>query len=118
MVKRRTVKAPKGRQPRPVATLGGLVGGWLAGLDLGIYGQIGLVMLVGLASKNAILIVEFARDRRREGVPISQAAVEGGKNRVQTRAYDCIYIYTRSCTHGYCNGSRGSKSQTYRHGGL
>ena len=64
MVKRRTVKAPKGRQPRPVATLGGLVGIWLAGLDLGIYGQIGLVMLAGLASKNAILIVEFARDEQ------------------------------------------------------
>ncbi|MBW2083899.1 MAG: efflux RND transporter permease subunit [Deltaproteobacteria bacterium] len=65
----------------PVATLGGLVGIWLAGLDLSIYGQIGLVMLVGLASKNAILIVEFARDRRREGVPISQAAVEGARIR-------------------------------------
>ena len=57
------------------------MGIWLAGLDLSIYGQIGLVMLVGLASKNAILIVEFARDRRREGVPISQAAVEGARIR-------------------------------------
>jgi len=65
----------------PVATLGGLAGIWIAGLDLSIYAQIGLVMLVGLASKNAILIVEFAKDRRNEGIPIAQAAVEGAKIR-------------------------------------
>jgi len=65
----------------PVATLGGLAGIWIAGLDLSIYAQIGLVMLVGLASKNAILIVEFAKDRRNQGIPIAQAAVEGAKTR-------------------------------------
>jgi len=65
----------------PVATLGGLIGLWIAGLDLSIYAQIGLVMLVGIASKNAILIVEFAKDRRSEGVPLAQAAVEGAKIR-------------------------------------
>jgi hydrophobic/amphiphilic exporter-1 (mainly G- bacteria), HAE1 family len=51
------------------------------GLANDVYAQIGLVMLVGLLGKNAILIVEFAVQRRQEGVPLHQAAVEGGKLR-------------------------------------
>ena len=51
------------------------------GLANDVYAQIGLVMLVGLLGKNAILIVEFAVQRRREGVSIKEAAVEGGKLR-------------------------------------
>lgn len=65
----------------PVAAFGALAGLWIAGLSFSIYAQIGLVMLVGLASKNAILIVEFARDRRREGASIEQAALDGAKIR-------------------------------------
>ncbi|NOZ79082.1 MAG: MMPL family transporter, partial [Acidobacteria bacterium] len=65
----------------PVATLGALVGLWLAGISLSIYAQIGLVLLVGLASKNAILIVEFARDQRVAGLPAAEAAVEGARIR-------------------------------------
>jgi HAE1 family hydrophobic/amphiphilic exporter-1 len=51
------------------------------GLANDVYAQIGLVMLVGLLGKNAILIVEFAVQRRGEGVPLHEAAVEGGKLR-------------------------------------
>ena len=51
------------------------------GLANDVYAQIGLVMLVGLLGKNAILIVEFAIQRRREGVSLQEAAVEGGKLR-------------------------------------
>ena len=51
------------------------------GLANDVYAQIGLVMLVGLLGKNAILIVEFAVQRRREGVSLQEAAVEGGKLR-------------------------------------
>jgi hydrophobe/amphiphile efflux-1 (HAE1) family protein len=65
----------------PVATLGALTGLWLTGLNLSIYAQIGLVLLVGLASKNAILIVEFSKDRRKEGMSVEKAAVEGAKIR-------------------------------------
>jgi HAE1 family hydrophobic/amphiphilic exporter-1 len=46
-----------------------------------VYAQIGLVMLVGLLGKNAILIVEFAVQRRREGLSLPEAALEGGKLR-------------------------------------
>jgi HAE1 family hydrophobic/amphiphilic exporter-1 len=51
------------------------------GLSNDVYAQIGLIMLVGLLGKNAILIVEFAVQRRREGLPLKDAAVEGGKLR-------------------------------------
>jgi HAE1 family hydrophobic/amphiphilic exporter-1 len=51
------------------------------GLANDVYAQIGLIMLVGLLGKNAILIVEFAVQRRREGVSLQEAAVEGGKLR-------------------------------------
>ncbi len=65
----------------PVATLGALLGLWLAGFSLSIYAQIGLVLLVGLACKNAILIVEFAQSRREDGLSIAEAAVDGGRIR-------------------------------------
>ena len=65
----------------PVATLGALTGLWLAGFSLSIYAQIGLVLLVGLASKNAILIVEFAQSRREDGLPLAEAAVDGARIR-------------------------------------
>jgi hydrophobe/amphiphile efflux-1 (HAE1) family protein len=61
----------------PVATLGALVGLWVLNMSLSIYAQIGLVLLVGLAAKNAILIVEFSKDRRQQGLSIYKAAVEG-----------------------------------------
>ncbi len=64
-----------------VAALGALAGLWFAKLDVSIYAQIGLVLLVGLASKNAILIVEFAKTRRAEGVPILEAALTGARIR-------------------------------------
>ena len=65
----------------PVATLGALAGLWILGMPLSIYAQIGLVLLVGLAAKNAILIVEFCKDQRQQGLSIAQSAVEGGRIR-------------------------------------
>ncbi len=65
----------------PVGLFGSFLFLQVTGLSNDVYAQIGLVMLVGLLGKNAILIVEFAVQRRREGLPLKEAGVEGGKAR-------------------------------------
>ena len=65
----------------PVGLFGSFLFLHATGLANDVYAQIGLVMLVGLLGKNAILIVEFAVQRRREGVSLKEAAVEGAKLR-------------------------------------
>ena len=65
----------------PFALFGALVAIWLRGLNNDVYFQIGLVTLIGLASKNAILIVEFAVLKRREGLSVIEAAAEAAKLR-------------------------------------
>src|SRR5207302_49105 len=59
----------------PLAILGALGAVWLRGLQDDVFTQIGLVMLVGLASKNAILIVQFGNLLRAQGVPVAKAAI-------------------------------------------
>ena len=54
---------------------------WIAGLDNNIYAQIGVVMLVALAAKNAILIVEFAKEQREAGVDVREAAEQAARLR-------------------------------------
>ncbi len=65
----------------PVSLLGALLAVVATGTSVSIYTQIGLVMLIGLASKNAILIVEFAMQRRSEGAEIAEAAAEAASLR-------------------------------------
>ena len=64
-----------------VATLGGLLGLLIWNLPMSIYAQLGLIMLVGLASKNAILIVEFSKQERENGVDIENASLNGARAR-------------------------------------
>jgi hydrophobic/amphiphilic exporter-1 (mainly G- bacteria), HAE1 family len=65
----------------PLAVLGAVVGLMPRGMDNNLYTQVGLVLLVGLSAKNAILVVEFAREKRAEGKSALEAAVEGARLR-------------------------------------
>lgn len=65
----------------PLAMLGAFLALLLTGLKLNIYGQVGLIMLIGLVTKNSILIVEFANQERDRGKPIMEAALSAGNIR-------------------------------------
>ena len=67
----------------PFAILGAVLGCFLMGLSISVYSQIGIVLLIALSAKNAILIVEFARDYRAQGEPVDQAAIEAGRVRLR-----------------------------------
>lgn len=78
----------------PTAMLGALVGFRIMGIPLSVYGQLGILLLVGLASKNAILIVEFAKEQREQhGLPLIQAAALAASERfraVLMTAFTCV----------------------------
>jgi HAE1 family hydrophobic/amphiphilic exporter-1 len=65
----------------PLVVLGAFFGVWLLGFDNNVYVQIGNIMLIGLAAKNAILIVEFAKAKHEEGMSLEQAALESARLR-------------------------------------
>lgn len=67
----------------PVALLGAMIGCYVMGTPISIYTQIGIILLIALSAKNGILIVEFARDFRKEGNSIRDAAYEAGHVRLR-----------------------------------
>ncbi|TNE76603.1 MAG: efflux RND transporter permease subunit [Gammaproteobacteria bacterium] len=67
----------------PLAIAGGLLGLWATGNTLNLYSQIGLIMLIGLAAKNGILIVEFANQLRDRGASVHQAIIEAAQIRLR-----------------------------------
>lgn len=69
--------------PLPLGVAGAFISTLMADLQNNIYFQIALIVLIGLLAKNAILIVEFARQKRAEGLSITEAAIEGAKERLR-----------------------------------
>ncbi len=65
----------------PLVALGSFFGCWLLGYDNNVFVQVGNIMLIGLAAKNAILIVEFAKAKHEEGMPVEEAALESARLR-------------------------------------
>jgi len=96
----------------PLAVLGALLAQSFRGLENDIYCQIGLVMLIGLASKNSILIVEFANQLREEGLSITKAAIEASQERLRpilmTAISTLVGIFPLTIATGAGAGSRQS----------
>lgn len=97
----------------PIALLGALFFQYVSGLALDIYAQVGLVMLIGLSTKQAILIVEFAKDAmENEGVPYFQAAMQAAKLRfravMMTNIAFILGLLPLVFAHGAGAGSRHS----------
>lgn len=67
----------------PTAILGTIIGCIFLGQSISIYTQIGIILLIGMAAKNAILIVEYATDYRKAGMPVRQAAESAGNVRLR-----------------------------------
>jgi HAE1 family hydrophobic/amphiphilic exporter-1 len=67
----------------PVAVFGAFAAIWMRGLENNVYAQIALIVLIGLAAKNAILIVEFAKTRHEQGKGLAEAALEGAQLRLR-----------------------------------
>lgn len=67
----------------PLGVLGAVLAATLAGLDNGVYLQVGLITTIGVSAKNAILIVEFAEEKMREGLDAAQAALEAARLRLR-----------------------------------
>ncbi|MCA0270610.1 MAG: efflux RND transporter permease subunit [Proteobacteria bacterium] len=65
----------------PIGVLGALCGAWLGGFDNGVFFQVGLLTVIGLTGKNAILIVEFAREQAEAGRPLYDAVIEAARQR-------------------------------------
>ena len=98
------------------AALGAIVGVRCFHMDMNIYAQLGLVMLIGLTAKNAILMVEFSKQERDHGMPIFEAAMKGAELRyraVQMTAWSFVFgVFPLVIATGAGSGSRNAIGRT------
>ncbi|MFT6579565.1 MAG: multidrug efflux pump [Zhongshania sp.] len=95
----------------PFALLGAILATWVRGLENDIYFQIGLVCLIGLASKNAILIVEFAMQKQRQGMSIADSAIEAIRLRFRPIVMTSL-AFTLGCLPLALSSGAGAASRT------
>jgi HAE1 family hydrophobic/amphiphilic exporter-1 len=94
----------------PLVALGAFLGVWLAGFDNNVYVQVGLIMLIGLAAKNAILIVEFARSRKAAGAGVEEAALDAARLRFRPILMTA-FAFILGCTPLILASGSGAASQ-------
>ena len=112
----------------PVAVFGAFAALWARGMENNVYAQIGLVMLIGMAAKNAILIVEFAKLAYERGTPLLEAALEGARLRLRpiimtsfAFILGCVPLVdrvrigrSRQTSHGHHGDRRNAGRDAYR----
>ena len=99
----------------PIAGVGAYLGNWICGLENNVYFQIGLVMLVGLVAKNAIRIVEFAKDEVEKGNNAVDARNQSRTLTIPTYRNDLFGLYLRYVTSCLCQRSGIGQSSRYRY---
>ena len=102
----------------PLALVGVLLALMIRGFENDLYTQVGLVLMIALASKNAILIVEFARDLHAEGMSITEAAVEATRRRFRPIVMTSFAFILGVVPLLYAGGRRRRQPAGHRHRGL
>ena len=102
----------------PLVALGAFFGVWLMGYDNNVYVQIGLIMLIGLAAKNAILIVEFAKAKYDAGQSVEEAALESARLRFRPILMTAFAFILGVVPLMLASGAGSGRAERDGHGGV